>query len=334
MVHQVPAGCLRPRQHTRNGDIEDVLRRIAVALARQSWLRKLVISTPGVRDLAWRFVAGEDLDAGIVTLQRLASRGVGATLNHVGTHVHDAGQARAATDDLIVAIERIRAEGLSASVSVKLTQIGLDIDGDLCRSEFRRVLDAAAANDVFVWTDMEESPYVASTLAIFDEMRAAYGRDRVGIVLQAYLRHRPGDLEGEIAAGSRIRIVKGGYWEAPEVVHRVQAEIDQAFNHDVRVLLEGGHQPAIATHDPVVIGAVRRIVRERAIELGSFEFQMLYGVRADLQDQLVRDGFQVRAYVPYGGDWFFYFLGCIRQLPGGFVRRVKARFAARRRRPA
>ncbi|HLY14033.1 MAG TPA: proline dehydrogenase family protein, partial [Candidatus Limnocylindrales bacterium] len=254
-----------------------MLRRIAVALARQSWLRKLVVSTPGVRDLAWRFVAGEDLDAGIVTLRRLAGRGVGGTLNHVGTHVHDAGEARVATDDLIVAVNRIRAEGLSASVSVKLTQIGLDVDDALCRSEFRRVLDAAAAADVFVWTDMEESPYVARTLAIFDEMRTTYGRDRVGIVLQAYLRKRAGDVEAQIQAGSRIRIVKGGYWETPDVVYRVQAEIDQAFSRVVRLLLEGGYQPAIATHDPAVINLARAIVKERAIAPGSFEFQMLYG---------------------------------------------------------
>lgn len=328
-----PLGSGHSRRYGLEGWI-DVLRRASVLVARQSWVRKLAVSTPGVRDLAWRFVAGEDLAAGLVVVRKLARRGIQVTLNHVGTHVHEADEAVAATDEVIAAIRQIRAEGLAASVSIKPTQIGLDVDDGLCRTELARILDAAVADQVFVWIDMEESAYVERTIAIFEEMRERYGRDRVGIVIQSYLRNWPDDLDRVVAGGSRIRIVKGGYWEAADVVYRTKPEIDAAFARDVRLLLERGAAPAIATHDPVVIAEVRTIVTERGLDKGSFEFQMLYGVRADLQAQLVREGYQVRAYVPYGGDWFAYFLGCVRRIPGGVARRVAARVGSPRRRAA
>lgn len=313
------------------GGTGPVLKRIAVFLARQSWLRKLAISTPGVRDLAWRFVAGENLDAAITVVRKLARRRIRVTLNHVGTHVHELPEAVAATEDVILAVRRIRSEGLDANLSVKPTQIGLDIDEGVCRRELRRLLDVAVENDVFVWIDMEESGYVEGTIALFEELRDACGAARVGIVLQSYLRGRGADLEHLVEAGSRIRIVKGGYWEAPDKVYRTRSDIDAAFARDVRVLLERGVSPAIATHDPAAIAAVRAIVAERGIEPSSFEFQMLYGVRSDLQEELARDGFQVRLYVPYGGDWFVYFLGCVRRIPGGIARRIATRLGRPRR---
>jgi proline dehydrogenase len=308
-----------------------LLKRIAVLLARQSWLRKLALSTPGVRDLAWRFVAGENLDAAITVVRKLGRRRIRVTLNHVGTHVHELPAAVAATDDVIVAIRRIRSEGLDANLSVKPTQIGLDIDDGVCRRELGRLLDAAVESDVFVWIDMEESAYVERTIALFEELRNAYGATRVGIVLQSYLRGHGADLERLIDGGARIRIVKGGYWESPDKVYRTRSDIDAAFARDVRLLLERGQAPAIATHDPAVITVVRAIVAERRIDPGSFEFQMLYGVRADLQNALARDGFQVRLYVPYGGDWFVYFLGCVRRIPGGIAHRVATRLGGLRR---
>jgi proline dehydrogenase len=304
-----------------------VLRQISFVVARQQWVRKLAVSTPGVRDLAWRFVAGEDLDAGVAALRGLARRGIGGTLNHVGTHVHNAVAATAATDAAIAAIQRIRMEGLDATLSIKLTQLGLDVDEPLCRGELRRVLDAATADDVFVRIDMEESPYVDRTISLFEEMRDAYGPTRVGIVVQSYLRDRRADLERLVAAGSRIRIVKGGYWEAAGTVYRAKTDVDAAFARDVRLLLERGISPAIATHDPAAISEARRIAAGCGLDPRAFEFQMLYGVRRDLQAELVRDGFLVRCYVPYGGDWFVYFLGCVRRLPGGFARRIVTRVA-------
>ncbi|MGH2465521.1 MAG: proline dehydrogenase family protein [Candidatus Limnocylindrales bacterium] len=304
-----------------------MIKRLVVLLARQPMLRKVALSTPGIRDLAWRFVAGENLDAGIKVLRELKARGIRGSLNHVGTHVHDAAAADVATDDIVAAIQRIRAEGLDAHISIKPTQIGLDIDDATCRRNLRRALDVAVAEQVFIRIDMEESAYVERTIAIFEELRNAYGAANVGIVLQSYLRNPTGDLERLAAAGSRIRIVKGGYWEDPAVVYRAKADIDRAFARDVRLLLERATSPAIATHDAAVIAMARQVAAERHLDAGSFEFQMLYGVGRDLQAKLIRDGYAVRCYVPYGGDWFVYFLGCLRRLPAGSLRRIRRRLA-------
>jgi proline dehydrogenase len=301
-----------------------VLRQIVLRLGRESVVRRLALSTPGVRDLAWRFVAGEDLDAAMSALRGLAHRGILGIINYVGTHARAAPEAVAAADAAVAASNRIRAERLDASLSVKLTQLGLDIDEDLCRRELARVLRAASVDDVFVWIDMEESRYVATTLALFDAARVTFGSERVGIAIQSYLRDRD-DLPRLITSGARIRIVKGGYWEPAGTVYRTKAEVDRAFLRDVRRLVEGGVAPAIATHDPAAIAMARRVVGERGLDRRSIEFEMLYGVREDLQDALVRDGFLVRSYVPYGPDWFTYVLGCIRRLPGGLLRRRRRR---------
>ena len=216
---------------------------------------------------------------------------------------------------------------MELNISIKLSQLGIDIDEELCRSQLRRVLDCGNDVNGFVRIDMEESLYTERTIALFEEMREAYGSDRVGIVLQSYLRNRPGDMARLLAGGSRIRLVKGGYWEPVEVAYRSKAEIDRAFWRDMWVLLEHGEHPAIATHDPAAIKQARRIAASHGLDKAAFEFQMLYGVREDIQDSLVRDGYVVRSYIPYGGDWFAYVLGCIRRVPGGAVRR----FAERRR---
>ncbi|HLO36483.1 MAG TPA: proline dehydrogenase family protein, partial [Candidatus Deferrimicrobium sp.] len=213
-----------------------MLRQISLRLGRQPWVRRLALSTPGVRDLAWRFVAGEDLDAAVVALRGLADRGILGILNHVGTHARTAPEAAAAADAAVAAIHRIRAEALDATLSIKLTQLGLDVDEGVCRRELERVLAAAASSDVFVWIDMEESRYVGTTLALFDAVRDASGPERVGIAVQSYLRDRD-DLPRLIAAGDRIRIVKGGYWEPAATVYRSKTEIDRAFAGDVRRLL-------------------------------------------------------------------------------------------------
>ena len=303
-----------------------MLRQTLLHLGRSSAIRRLALSTPGVRDLAWRFVAGEDLDAAVAVLRGLAQRGILGIVNYVGTHARAPAQAVAAADAAVAASHRIRSDGLGASLSVKLTQLGLDIDEDLCRRELGRVLEAATVDDVFVWIDMEESRYVETTLACFDAARVTFGPERVGIAIQSYLRERD-DLPRLITSGARIRIVKGGYWEPVTTVYRTKDEVDRAFLRDVRRLVEGGVAPAIATHDPVAIATARRVVAECGRDRRSIEFEMLYGVREDLQDALVRDGFLVRSYVPYGPDWFAYVVGCIRRLPGGLVRR------RRRRRP-
>jgi len=299
-----------------------MFRQVLSAVAGQPWLRKAIVSTPGVRDVAWRFVAGENLDAGLAVIENLNARGIKGTLNYIGTHVKDEAEAVAAADGNIEALRRIGEQGLDANLSVKLTQIGLDIDEAFCRDQLRRILDCAGRLRNFVRIDMEESPYVKVTLKIFDEMRRSFGNDTVGIVLQSYLRQRSHDLERLIADGARIRLVKGGYWESAETVYRRKEDIDKAFRQDLELLLSKGRHPAIATHDARLLFHTRQFSADAGLDPCSFELQMLYGVRSDLRDRLVREGNTVRCYVPYGGNWYAYMLGCIRRIPGGVLRRA------------
>lgn len=319
-----PAGC-EARQPVPACDAIDErspLRRIYGAILQQSAFRKAVMTTPLIRDLAWRFVAGENLDAGMAAVRALNASGIQGTVNYVGTHVRSRPEAIAAADAAIAALQRISDERLASHLSLKLTQIGLDIDDAFCRQQLRRVLDRAHALGSFVRIDMEESPYVERTLEMFEEALDRYGAETVGIVIQSYLRHRTGDLDRVLARGASVRLVKGGYWEAADIVHRDKAEIDRCFERDLTLLLARGRRPAIATHDARFIARACELAEQAGLGRGEFEFQMLYGVRRDLQERLVREGRSVRCYVPYGGQWLSHFMGCVRRLPGGGLRRV------------
>ena len=295
-------------------------------MVKQPWVRKAAVTLPFVRDLAWRFVAGEDLDAGLATVRALNAAGIGGTLNHVGTHVRTEAGAVAAADVAVESLRRIHREKVDANLSLKLTEIGLDVDDGLCREQLRRILDCAREVGNFVRVDMEESSYVPRTLALFEEMQASHGPDTVGVVLQSYLRHRGADLDRLLAGGARIRIVKGGYWESPAVVHRRRADVTAAFLRDVSLLLVRGRRPAIATHDPRAVEEACRVAAEAGIPPRGFEFQMLLGVARPLQQSLLREGYAVRCYVPWGDGWYEYFLGCARRVPGGALRRIGERF--------
>jgi proline dehydrogenase len=302
-------------------DKSPLLRKLSGFLASSSWLRKTAVTTPVIREMAWRFIAGEDLNAGLAVVRTLNARGIKGTLNHVGTHVRQEADAVAAADVAIAALHQIQQEQIDSHLSLKLTQIGLDIDEDFCKRQLRRVLDCAAQSDNFVRIDMEESDYTGRTLGIFEEMRQEYGTKHVGIVVQSYLRNVTGDLPRLLAGDSRIRLVKGGYWEPASVVYRSKAEIDQAFQKDIDLLFTHGTNPALATHDPLCIDYALRVAAEVGLGPQDFEFQMLYGVRTDLQDRLVREGYTVRCYVPWGSQWYSYFLGCARRAAGGILRR-------------
>ena len=307
-----------------------MLRQMASLAVRQPWVKKVAVTMPGVRDVAWRFVAGEGLEDAVGAVRALNARGIQATLNYVGTHVRTEQEAVAAAQAAIESIRRISGERLAANVSVKLTHLGLDVSEELSRGLLDRVVAEARKSGGFVRVDMEESRYVEQTLRIFEAARDAHGVDAVGIVLQSYLRDRGGDLDRVLAAGSRVRLVKGGYWEAAEVVYRKRADIDAAFLRDIERLVQRGPHPAIATHDGDAIAFTRRVASAAGLEPSAIEFQMLYGVRDDLQASLVRDGYPVRAYVPYGSRWYEYVLGCLRRLPGGALRRMAERVRVRR----
>lgn len=305
-----------------------MIRKAALLLARQSWFRKTILGTPVLRDLAGRFVGGDDLPAGLAAVRGLNARGITGSLNFHGMHVEDAEEAARAADQAIEALRRIRAEGLDAHVSVKLTKIGMDVDLALCRDHLHRILDCAGETGGFVRIDMEESRYLETTLRTFEEVRDRYGAGTVGLVLQSYLRHRSGDLDRLLDRGSRIRLVKGGYREPLDVAFQTRAEVDAAFRRDIERLLPRGASPAIATHDAEAVAWTRAVQERLGLDRDAFEFQMLYGVKPELQDRLVAEGYRVRCYIPYGGDWATHLVGCVRRIPAGLLARL-ARPAAR-----
>lgn len=299
---------------------------MALLVARQAWIRKFVLSTPGLRDLAWRFVAGEDLPAALAAVRSLNRHDVKGTLNFLGVHIGGETDAAAAADQAVEALEQIHAQAINSHVSVKLTAIGLDIDPALCHANLTRILDRAKELGNFVRIDMEEFKYVATTIELFEEMQTRYGNETVGLVLQSYLRDREDDLRRLIDRGARLRLVKGGYHEGRAVAYRDQASIDAQFLSDIELLMRHGSHPAIATHDPKAIDRVRALADEIGLSKTEFEFQMLYGVRADLQRSLARDGYLVRCYVPYGGKWWAWVLGSLRQIPRAAANRLASRF--------
>jgi proline dehydrogenase len=296
-----------------------MIRKLTFLLARQSWFRKLIMSTPVLRDLAGRFVGGDDLPAALTAVHRLNVRGIKGSVNFHGMHVRDAEEAKRAADEAITALRRIREEGLDSHVSVKLTKIGLDVGVAFGRAQLRRILDCAAETQGFVRIDMEEAIYVEETLRTFEEMQDLYGNGTVGVVIQSYLRHRSDDLEHLLDRGARVRLVKGGYRESGSVVFHTKAEIDAAFKRDIERLLKRGTSPAIATHDVEAIAWTRTLQQQLGLGKDAFEFQMLYGVQPSLQESLVADGYTVRCYVPYGGEWATHAFGCLVRIPAAAI---------------
>jgi proline dehydrogenase len=271
-------------------------------VSRLSWVRKAIMNTPGIRQFACRFFA-EDLESALLILRKLNALGIKGTLSYAGNHQRNTSEITAATESALECLRRIHAEGLDSHISIKLTCLGLDVGMDLCRANVQRILEQARVLRSFVRIDMEESAYVDATLELFEEMRDAYGRDTVGIVIQSYLCKRQADLKRLIDGGSRIRLVKGGYKESPRVVCTTADEILTAFRRDIEKLLTHGRFPAIATHDQEAIVLTRDCARKAGRSKSEFEFQMMNGLQIRLRQQLVRDGYTLRCYVPYGKWW-------------------------------
>jgi proline dehydrogenase len=289
-------------------------------LAGSHAIRRLA-SRYGMRrptSFARRFIAGESVAEAITAARRLQSQGRLITLDHLGESVADADSARAAVGDYRTIIEQVEAAGIERNLSVKLTQLGLDLDRSLCLDNLRRLLDAAAAGDFFIRIDMESSAHVQPTLDVFGTVWDA-GYRNVGLVLQSYLRRSMADLEALNRLGVRIRLVKGAYSEPPEVAYGDKAGVDAAFVEMTARLLRDGTRPAIATHDPAILASTRAYAHAHDISPARFEFQMLYGVRRDLQAALIRAGCQLRVYVPFGEQWFPYFMRRLGERPANLM---------------
>jgi proline dehydrogenase len=273
-------------------------------LTQARWFRWLATQTPPGRALASRFVAGQHLDDAIAAARSLAKDGIRAMLDHLGENVTALEQAADAASAYARALDRIREEGdLDCMVSVKLSQLGLDFSSALCISHMERVLAAASAAGSVVMIDMEGSAYVERTLAICRDLRARH--DRLGLCLQCSLRRTEADIRS-LPNASIVRLVKGAYLEPPEVALTSRREVDAAFARCFVGLIGQGHTLHVATHDPSLIEGAKRFIERRGVPRSRVEFQMLFGVRRDLQRRLAKGGYPIRVYIPYGTEWYPY----------------------------
>jgi proline dehydrogenase len=269
---------------------------------------------------ARRFIAGESAGEAIDAARALAVRGFGVSLDYLGESVATLELADAATRDYLRIIEEVVASGIERNLSLKLTQLGLDVDRATATDNLRRILEASTPHGFFVRIDMENSPYTEATLAVLETVWGLGYRD-IGTVIQSCLIRSPGDVDRLNALGARVRLVKGAYREPASVAHQRIGEVDAAYVALAHRLLDRNPYPAFATHDPAMIDAVKAYARERGLGAERYEFQMLFGIRRDLQASLVAEGYRVRVYVPFGKQWFPYFMRRLGERPAnvGFV---------------
>lgn len=285
-------------------------------LSRSTTLKRLA-STYGMgrsRGFARRFIAGENEDEAIEAARVLQSRGFRLTLDYLGESVATTEQAGAAAREYVRLMQAIVAAGIERNVSLKLSQLGLAIDKATCVDNMRRILDTAERHEFFVRIDMENSPYTAVTLEVFETLWQL-GHRGIGVVLQSYLHRTDGDLKRMTELGVRVRLVKGAYREPGSVAYQEKADVHAAYVRQAHVLLDHGVYPAFATHDEELLAEIRSYAAERSIPSDRYEFQMLFGIRRDLQASFVADGYRVRIYVPFGKEWFPYFMRRLGERP-------------------
>lgn len=301
----------------------DTLSRATFSMLAASGLLKRVASRYGMREphsFARRFVAGESLEEALDAARALERQGLTVTIDRLGEQVTEREPALAATRAYIGVIRAAAAAGISRNISVKLTQLGLDIDRATSTDNLRRVLDAADQADFFVRIDMEDSAHTDETLDTAESLWNI-GCRNLGIVIQSALRRSPADVRRFNALGMRVRLVKGAYREPKDVAYQHKEEVDAQFRELMQLLLTEGTYPAIATHDPALITETQAFAERQGVARDRFEFQLLFGIRRDLQASLVRAGHPVRIYVPFGQEWFPYFMRRLGERPAnvGFV---------------
>ena len=263
---------------------------------------------------ARRFIAGESIEEAVECVKDLPGKGLLLTLDYLGESVSSSAAASAAAADYAQIIDAIVKSGVERNISLKLTQLGLDVDRATAVDNMRRILEPADANGFFVRIDMENSPYTDATLDILDTLWRQ-GHRNVGTVIQSYLKRSADDIRRLNALGARVRLVKGAYKEPKNVAYQLKSEVDAAFVELMRSLLDEGAYPAIATHDTNMIDATKAYAKSKGYANDRFEFQMLYGIRRDLQTALVKEGYRVRVYVPFGKQWYPYFMRRLGERP-------------------
>jgi proline dehydrogenase len=303
--------------------MSDLLREGLILLSESSLARRVATAAPGARTMARRFVAGERVEDSIRVARELNEAGLGVTLDYLGESVSREEEATAAADTYIRLIDQIAAAKLNANVSLKLTQMGQDIDETFLRENAGRVLDRARGADMFVRFDMESSEYTQRTIDFFQQVWQE-GYRNCGIVLQSYMKRSEADVREANELGARVRLCKGAYSEPPEVAFQERHEVDGNYVHLMKMLLEDGRYPGIATHDEAMIEATMTYASDRRISPATFEFQLLYGVRRDLQTRLRREGYNVRVYVPFGEAWYPYLMRRMAERPANLFFIVRA----------
>ncbi|GGG08797.1 proline dehydrogenase [Paenibacillus abyssi] len=279
----------------------------------------------GLRFGAERFVAGETLDTALVKVRELNDKGILATLDHLGEYVAGSEEAAALAADVVKALEAIKDSGVRANVSVKLTQLGLDISYEKCLYNMRGIVAKAKRLGNFVRIDMEDYSHNEQAIAMFEQLHSTYG-PYVGIVLQAYLYKTESDMVRLRPLAPNFRLVKGAYKEPPEVAFPKKADVDRNFILLIEKQLKHGHYAAIATHDERIIEHSKAYAAAQRIPKTQFEFQMLYGIRPQLQQKLAEEGYTMRVYVPYGRDWYGYFMRRMAERPENVKFVVKSMF--------
>jgi proline dehydrogenase len=284
-----------------------LLRGPTLWITERSFVRKLMTEHRLGRQLAGRFVAGDSLEAGMAAARSLDGQGIAAMLDHLGENVASPSQASEATDYYVRALKRVQeSPEIDCNMSVKLTQLGMDVSPDLCGENMERVLQTAAGavRPILVMIDMEASEYVDRTLQVYLALRGRY--PNVGVCLQSYLYRTAADARRVAGPEAIVRVAKGAYLESPEIAYRTTGEVRRSFAEVAATLLGAGSAVHLATHDIRLVEGARRFIGERAIPRTRYEYQMLYGIRRDLQARLVREGEPVRVYIPYGTKWYPY----------------------------
>jgi len=291
-----------------------MLRSALLYLSDQPQIFRFVRNNKVAKSFANRFVAGETLETALAAVTKLNARGITASLDLLGESVHNEAEARAAGQAYVNMLDRIHERKADANVSVKLTAMGLDISEDLCVSIMHKILQRARDYHSFVRIDMEGSEYTQRTIDLFERLYPAY-RENVGIVLQSYLYRTFADVEHANLIRARVRICKGAYKEPETVAYPDKKDVDASYVRCIHALMQYGNYPGIATHDEAILKEAKRFANANQISSDRFEFQMLYGVRRDLQDQLVREGYRMRVYVPFGTQWYPYLMRRLAERP-------------------
>ena len=292
-----------------------MLRSALLYLSGQQQIFRFVRNNRLAKSFANRFVAGESLDTALAAVTRLNARGITASLDLLGESVHNEAEARAAGHAYVTMLDRIHEQKARANVSVKLTAMGLDVSEDLCVAIMHEILQRARDYQTFVRIDMESSEYTQRTLDLFEQRLYPAYRESVGIVLQSYLYRTFADVQRANLIKARVRICKGAYKEPETVAYPDKKDVDATYVRCMHELLLKGNYPGIATHDEAIIKEAKRFAKENDIAPRRFEFQMLYGVRRDLQDRLVREGYRMRVYVPFGTQWYPYLMRRLAERP-------------------